>query len=73
MGQIGHPNVVTLNVIHEDANTLYPVVKLCSGGRLIDDMSKNGCYSEHQAAELIKNLIATEKAKEYRQLVNDIC
>lgn len=73
MGQIGHPNVVTLNVIHEDENTLYLVVKLCFGGRLIDDMSKNGCYSLHQATELIKNLISIEKEKEYCQSVNDIC
>lgn len=55
----GHPNVVTLNAIHEDASSQYLVMELCSRGRLIDDMSKNGCYSQHQAAELIKNLTAT--------------
>lgn len=38
----GHPNVVTLNAIREDANSLYLVMELCSGGCLIDDMSKNG-------------------------------
>jgi len=41
----GHPTVVTLSVIYEDANSLYLVMELCSRGCLIDDMSRNGCYS----------------------------
>jgi len=40
---------------------LHLVMELCSGGRLIDEMSRNGCYSEQQAAKLIKELIMVIK------------
>lgn len=57
----GHPSVVTLQAVYEDAESLHLVMELCSGGRLIDEMSRNGCYSEHQAAKLIKELIMVIK------------
>jgi serine/threonine protein kinase len=57
----GHPGVVTLQAVYEDAESLHLVMELCSGGRLIDEMSRNGCYSEHQAANLIKELIMVIK------------
>lgn len=57
----GHPNVVTLRSVYEDVESLHLVMEFCSGGRLIDSMSKNGCYSEHQAANLIKQLVAVIK------------
>lgn len=51
----GHPNVVTLNAIHEDASSRYLVMELCSRGRLIDDMSKkrmlllaSGCRNDQK-------------------------
>lgn len=43
----GHPSVVTLQAVYEDAESLHLVMELCSGGRLIDEMSRNGCYAEH--------------------------
>lgn len=57
----GHPSVVTLQAVYEDAESLHLVMELCSGGRLIDEMSRNGCYSEQQAAKLIKELIMVIK------------
>jgi serine/threonine protein kinase len=57
----GHPGVVTLQAVYEDAESLHLVMELCSGGRLIDEMSRNGCYSEHQAANLIKELMMVIK------------
>lgn len=57
----GHPSVVTLRAVYEDAESLHLVMELCSGGRLIDEMSRNGRYSEHQAANLIKELIMVIK------------
>eukprot|EP00253_Pinus_taeda_P010148 PITA_10148 len=47
----GHPNVVTLRAVYEDAESLHLVMELCTGGRLTDEMSRTGCYSEHQAAD----------------------
>ena len=57
----GHPGVVTLKAVYEDAESLHLVMELCSGERLIDEMSRNGRYSEHQAAYLIKELIMVIK------------
>lgn len=57
----GHPSVVTLRAVYEDAESLHLVMELCSGGCLIDEMSTNGRYSEHQAAKLIKELIMVIK------------
>jgi len=57
----GHPSVVTLQAVYEDAESLHLVMELCSGGRLFDEMSGNGCYSENQAAKLIKELIMVIK------------
>eukprot|EP00253_Pinus_taeda_P015346 PITA_15346 len=57
----GHPNVVTLQAVYEDAESLHLVMELCTGGRLTDEMSRTGRYSEHQAANLIKELITVIK------------
>eukprot|EP00253_Pinus_taeda_P018196 PITA_18196 len=57
----GHPNVVTLRAVYEDAESLHLVMELCTGGRLTDEMSRTGCYSEHQAANLIRELIMVIK------------
>ncbi|KAH9288408.1 hypothetical protein KI387_032525 [Taxus chinensis] len=57
----GHPNVVTLRAVYEDTDSLHLVMEFCSGGRLLNAMSKNGCYAEHQAANLIKELVAVIK------------
>lgn len=57
----GHPNVVTLRAVYEDGEALHLVMDLCSGGRLTDEMFRTGCYSEHQAANLIKELIMVIK------------
>eukprot|EP00253_Pinus_taeda_P018552 PITA_18552 len=57
----GHPKVVTLQAVYEDEKSLHLVMELCSGGRLTDEMSRIGCYSEHQAANLIKELIMVIK------------
>eukprot|EP01018_Ginkgo_biloba_P031386 Gb_17014 [translate_table: standard] len=57
----GHPSVVTLRAVYEDADSLHLVMELCAGGRLLDEMSKNGCYPEHQAAKLLKDVILVIK------------
>lgn len=57
----GHPNIVTLLAVYEDEEYLHLVMELCTGGRLTDEMSRTGCYSEHQAANLIKELIMVIK------------
>uniref|UniRef100_A0A164X308 Protein kinase domain-containing protein n=1 Tax=Daucus carota subsp. sativus TaxID=79200 RepID=A0A164X308_DAUCS len=57
----GHSGVVTLKAVYEDAESFHLVMELCSGGRLIDQMRKQGRYSEHQAANIIKDLMVVLK------------
>ncbi|KAL8553505.1 hypothetical protein ACS0TY_001991 [Phlomoides rotata] len=53
----GHPGVVTLKAVYEDAESFHLVMELCSGGRLLDQMAREGLYSEQKAAHIIKELM----------------
>lgn len=57
----GHPGVVTLEAVYEDTECFHLVMELCSGGRLIDQMSKEVRYSEHRAANIFKELMLVIK------------
>ncbi|KAI3492427.1 hypothetical protein L1887_42931 [Cichorium endivia] len=57
----GHPGVVTLKAVYEDAKSFHLVMELCSGGRLLDQMWKDGLFSEQKAANLIKELMLVLK------------
>lgn len=58
----GHPNVVTLQAVYEDSESFHLVMELCSGGRLLDEMAREGGrYTEHRAANLLKELILVIK------------
>ncbi|CAK9163155.1 unnamed protein product [Ilex paraguariensis] len=53
----GHPGIVTLKGVYEDADSFHLVMELCSGGRLLDHMAREGRYSEQRAANLLKELM----------------
>ncbi|GMH03025.1 hypothetical protein Nepgr_004864 [Nepenthes gracilis] len=57
----GHFGIVTLKAVYEDSESFYLVMELCSGGRLIDQMAREGQYSEHRTANIIKELILVIK------------
>ncbi|KAM3275869.1 hypothetical protein ACQJBY_044322 [Aegilops geniculata] len=57
----GHPGVVTLKAVFEDADKFYLVMELCSGGRLLDEMARDGTFSEQRAALVIKDLMSVVK------------
>jgi serine/threonine protein kinase len=57
----GHPGVVTLKAVFEDADKFYLVMELCSGGRLLDEIAREGRFSEQRAAIVIKDLMAVVK------------
>ncbi|PWA92641.1 Protein kinase, ATP binding site-containing protein [Artemisia annua] len=57
----GHPGVVTLKAVYEDAQHFHLVMELCSGGRLLDQMRKDGVFSEQKTANLIKELMLVLK------------
>lgn len=57
----GHPSVVTLKAVYEDTQSFHLVMELCSGGRLLDQMAKEGPFSEQRAANLLKELMVVIK------------
>lgn len=57
----GHPGVVTLKAVYEDAESFHLVMELCAGGRLLDQMAREGPFSEHRAANLLKELMLVIK------------
>ncbi|CAD6224608.1 unnamed protein product [Miscanthus lutarioriparius] len=57
----GHPGVVTLRAVFEDADRFYLVMELCGGGRLLDEIAREGKFSEQRAAIVIKDLMAVLK------------
>ncbi|KAG8049933.1 hypothetical protein GUJ93_ZPchr0009g511 [Zizania palustris] len=57
----GHPGVVTLKAVFEDADKFYLVMELCGGGRLLDEMARKGKFSEQRAAIVIKDVMSVVK------------
>lgn len=57
----GHSGVVTLHAVYEEAECFHLVMELCSGGRLIDQMVKEGQYSEQRAANIFKDVMSVVK------------
>ncbi|KAE9595967.1 putative protein kinase CAMK-CDPK family [Lupinus albus] len=57
----GHPGVVTLHAVYEEADCFHLVMELCSGGRLIDKMFKEGPCSEHRVANILKEVMLVIK------------
>jgi len=57
----GHPGVVTLRAVFEDADAFYLVMELCRGGRLLDEVAREGRLSERRAASVIRELMAVLK------------
>ncbi|CAI0447930.1 unnamed protein product [Linum tenue] len=57
----GHPGVVTLHAVYEESESFHLVMEFCSGGRLIDQMVKEGQYSEQRAANIFKDVMLVIK------------
>ncbi|KAL5844405.1 hypothetical protein ACOSQ4_010363 [Xanthoceras sorbifolium] len=57
----GHPGVVTLHSVYEEAECFHLVMELCSGGRLIDQMVEEGRYSEQRAANMFRDVMLVIK------------
>lgn len=57
----GHPGIVMLNAVYEDAEYFHLVMELCSGGRLVDELQKEGRFSEQRAARIMKELMLVIK------------
>ncbi|KDP40948.1 hypothetical protein JCGZ_24947 [Jatropha curcas] len=53
----GHSGLVTLKAVYEDSEYFYLLMELCSGGRLLDQMAREGQCSERRAAHILRELV----------------
>ena len=56
--KLDHPNIVKIFEFHEDEFNLYLVMELCTGGELLDSVSRTGCLSEASAAIYMKQILS---------------
>mmetsp|Transcript_18465 Transcript_18465/g.36964 ORF Transcript_18465/g.36964 Transcript_18465/m.36964 type:complete len:504 (+) Transcript_18465:28-1539(+) len=61
--EVDHPNIIKLHEVYEDEKYLHLVTELCTGGELFDRIiaktqSAEGHFSEHDAAEIVRDIIA---------------
>ncbi|KAL6643557.1 hypothetical protein ACP70R_018323 [Stipagrostis hirtigluma subsp. patula] len=54
----GHPNIISIRGAYEDAVAVHVVMELCAGGELFDRIVRRGHYTERQAAELARVIVA---------------
>ena len=55
--QLQHKHVVTLYDFFEDAERVYLVMELCSGGSLLQRVQQQGRLSEKQARQYLQQLV----------------
>lgn len=55
----GHDNIVEMYEVCEDADNVYLVMELLSGGELFAQISERGQYTERDAANLVVSMLAS--------------
>lgn len=55
---VSHPNIIYLQEVFEDRDTLYLIMPLMAGGDLFDALSQVRCFSELTTRKLIQNLLS---------------
>ncbi|MQL93104.1 hypothetical protein Taro_025742 [Colocasia esculenta] len=53
----GHPNVVELKAVYEEAHYVHLVMELCAGGELFHRLENNGKFTEPEAGILFQHLM----------------
>jgi len=56
MKRMDHPNIIKFYEVFENETELYIVMEMCSGGELFDRIKEKGTYSEHDAAEALRQI-----------------
>jgi calcium-dependent protein kinase len=66
----GHPNIVTIKDVYEDAIKMYLVMELCEGGDLLDRMDKLVTFTEGEAASTMRSVIGIVEACHKKGIVH---
>ncbi|KAL8518243.1 hypothetical protein ACS0TY_009565 [Phlomoides rotata] len=53
----GSPNILRLHNVYEDDDYIHLITDLCDGGDLFDRISSGSCFSEQDAAAVLKQLM----------------
>lgn len=65
---VKHPNIIEIRDVFEDAHHVFIVTELCTGGELFERIIAKGHYSEHDAREIIKQVLGAIEYCHARQI-----
>ena len=57
MRKVSHRNIIGLRGLYEDADNVYLVCELATGGELFDQIVAKGYFTEADAAHIIRELL----------------
>uniref|UniRef100_A0A6B2LC64 Protein kinase domain-containing protein n=1 Tax=Arcella intermedia TaxID=1963864 RepID=A0A6B2LC64_9EUKA len=57
MQKLDHKNIISLEEVFDEKDTIYLVMELVSGGELFDQIVSRGTYSEADAANIIRQIL----------------
>jgi serine/threonine protein kinase len=55
--KVHHPHVVSMHGLYESVDAVYIVTDLASGGELFNQLLDQGCYTERDAANLVRQML----------------
>jgi serine/threonine protein kinase len=56
--KVRHPNIIQMNEIFETDEYLFLVMEMVTGGELFDKIIEKGCYTEKEAAVLVRKIVS---------------
>lgn len=65
MRKLRHKNIISLEEVFDEADYIYLVMELVTGGELFDQIVDRGTYSERDAANTVRQIL---EAVEYAQI-----
>lgn len=70
---LNHPNIIKLEEVYETPTQFFMVLELVTGGELFDRIVETGYYSEHKAAEALRQICeALEYVHSKRMIHRDL-
>jgi len=70
MSQLDHPNIVRLYEVYESKSEVCLVMELAKGGELFDKLLEQGCLPEHEAANIMSQVLEAVLDLHTRRIVH---
>ena len=58
LSKLSYPNIMQIYEFYDDSTNFYIVSEFCKGGELFDMITSKGCFSEKEAAPIMKQLLS---------------